>query len=126
MNKIPRHYIKAIGSTCYNRQGVSEGDCVRIINWNQMPGIYNPHWANQFGWSNQPAVLTFQLTDKAKAEAWLATQCPTPGLPCLLITDHWANPKECEACHRPSPKLHKVKTAEDDGLGSLMVCSKCD
>ena len=83
--KTRRYYIKALGSTCYGKTGMVG----KTINWKAMPGIRNPRWANQFGWSNQPQVLTFNLVDKSAAEAWLSTQCPNPGLPCLLIVKHW-------------------------------------
>ena len=88
--KTPRFYIKALGSTCYFKTGLVG----KTFDWKDMPGIRNPRWANQFGWSNQPSVLTFELLDKAAAEKWLATQCPNPGLPCLLIVEHWNNCKE--------------------------------
>jgi len=80
----PRHYIKALGATCYGKTGMVG----KTFDWRRMPGIRNPRWANQFGWSNQPQVLTFNLVDKAAAKSWLAMQCPNPSLPCRLIVEH--------------------------------------
>jgi hypothetical protein len=85
-----RNYIKALGSVCYDQTGMTG----KTIKWREMPGIRNPRWGKQFGWSNQPKMLTFDLVDPAAANEWLVAQCPSPGLPCLLIVPHWNNMEE--------------------------------
>ena len=57
-----RYYIKATGSTCYDRTGITfpekkELDLEGIV---KNHGGYNLRWESQFGWTNQPDVLTFK------------------------------------------------------------------
>ena len=84
-------YIKALGSTCYDRTGITFPDR-KAIDFKQMPGIKGGGWEYQFGWGNQPMVFTFECRGKNNrkaAEQWLDAQCPNPSLPCLLIVRSW-------------------------------------
>ena len=88
---MKRYYLKAYGSICYNTVGISS-PIFHPIDFLKIPLIKNPRWAKQFGWSNQPHVLTFNLPDSPdairKVEAWLVDQCP---ISAFYIAEHWNN-----------------------------------
>jgi len=63
-----RYYLKATGSTCYDSSGVTF-PVVAAVDFEDIltsAGATNLEWINQFGWSNQPAVLCFSLDNPSK------------------------------------------------------------
>lgn len=55
-------YLKPTGSTCYNRTGITFPAKKRINFEKRLAamGCKDFYWCNQFGWSNQPEVITFR------------------------------------------------------------------
>lgn len=57
------YYIKAMGSVCYDRTGVTfpyRGGEFLSCNWMLDMGATSAWWERQFGWNNQPEVLCFK------------------------------------------------------------------
>lgn len=83
--KIERFYIRASGSVCYDRTGItfpapSAIDFVALLKKN---GVKNYSWCRENGWSNQPRVLCFRAT--AKEQVAINHELPM-GLFCRLRT----------------------------------------
>ncbi len=70
---MKKYYIKATGSTCYDNTGVTfphnesfqlqEEDMSAEKFVDELWGR-NIRWENQFGWENQPQVLTFEASEE--------------------------------------------------------------
>ena len=62
-----KYYIKATGSTCYDKTGITypENKTIDLETLVNSHGGFNCVWQNQFGWSNQPQVLTFEMDDNS-------------------------------------------------------------
>ena len=59
---MKRYYLKAIGSCCYNKQGVTSPPSIEYFPIERIAKVFfgkNHSWCRQFGWSNQPQVLCF-------------------------------------------------------------------
>jgi hypothetical protein len=60
-----RHYLKATGSACYHEtNGIVFPDIkINLRELLRNHGATNIRYARQFGWANQPKVLTFNIDD---------------------------------------------------------------
>ena len=58
-------YLKAIGSTCYDESGITFPNKIKFdlknLVWGR--GAIFIKWGRQFGWANQPKVLSFVSDD---------------------------------------------------------------
>ena len=81
-----RWYIRSMGSTCYDKAGVTSPHPFAL----DLPALLTANdctvgaWEDQFGWSNQPAVLTFHAakSDADKVSALLYDKG-------LIVISHW-------------------------------------
>jgi len=57
-----RYYLSTMGSTCYDKTGITFPKKKKISLKKIVAsfGGYDFKWENQFGWDNQPEVLTFK------------------------------------------------------------------
>lgn len=58
-----RYYMKALGSVCYDKIGITYPDEHKINFRNLLSKIIHKpkiKWVNQFNWNTQPQVLTFE------------------------------------------------------------------
>ena len=78
------YYLKATGSTCYNKTGITFPICIVIdlVKLLKSYGVTNIEWRRQFDWSNQPEVLTFNIEYSKK----LSSDVYNFG---LLVSDIW-------------------------------------
>lgn len=84
---LKRYYVKATGSVCYDRSGITFPD-TETVNFNSLlSGLSTPKWENQFDWSNQPAVLSFSAEEK---EAREINRILPVG---LIVVSHWSSRK---------------------------------
>jgi len=83
-----KFYIKATGSVCYGRSGITYP--VPEVDSDMTPRDYvewqggeNVTWERQYGWENQPEVLCFEGSqlDARNVEAFLPRG--------LLVSAHW-------------------------------------
>ena len=87
-----KYYLKATGSVCYDNSGITfpliiSVDYEEILSRFQ---ISNISWENQYGWSNQPEVLTFWAEEENVKQ--LNTEIPIG----LIVVEHWDNNGEIE------------------------------
>lgn len=88
---MPRYYLRASGSNCYDKTGVTFPthqpmnieDIIKSVC--EKPNL---RWANQFGWSNQPKVLTFNATEQEVKGLDEVFPYAT-----VLVTPHWNEEK---------------------------------
>ena len=61
-----RHYIRATGSVCYDQTGIVFPSQIALDFKALLSQLKKPQvkWEKQFGWFNQPEVLTFRATEK--------------------------------------------------------------
>ena len=59
---MKKYYVRATGSTCYDKTGITFPEKVSIDFDSLLEDTKNVQWENQFGWSNQPKVITFHCT----------------------------------------------------------------
>lgn len=64
---MKKYYLKAIGSTCYDETGITFPNKIeydlRLAVWQR--GALYVKWGRQFGWANQPKVVTFRTDEPA-------------------------------------------------------------
>jgi len=80
-----RFYIKATGSICYNETGIIFPSHIPFDFKDLLSPLHNPEmkWQHQFGWINQPKVLTFRASEKEAKEV-------NEKLPIgLIVSEHW-------------------------------------
>ena len=80
-----RYYIKATGSICYDETGIVFPSQIALDFKDLLSQLKNPEirWENQFGWFNQPLVLTFKASEEeAKA---VRDKLPMG----LIVSEHW-------------------------------------
>lgn len=60
-----KYYLKATGSTCYDETGITFPHEIKydLFNLVWARGATYVKWGKQFGWSNQPRVLTFRCDE---------------------------------------------------------------
>ena len=80
-----RYYIKATGSVCYDDTGIVFPSHIALDFKDLLSPLKNPEmkWENQFGWFNQPLVLTFRASEEEARE--LNEKLPIG----LIVSDHW-------------------------------------
>ena len=64
--EIKRYFIKNIGTVCYDEQGITFPGRIPIKLYDLMSNLRfaQPLWECQYGWSNQPRVLSFLATNQ--------------------------------------------------------------
>ena len=80
-----RYYIKATGSVCYDSTGIIFPSQIALDFTSLLSQLKNAEmkWENQFGWKNQPLVLTFKATEK---EARAVNDRLPLG---LIVSEYW-------------------------------------
>lgn len=66
---MTRMYLHATGSTCYDRSGITHPvrigmDLEAILK--SLCGVSKTSWESQYGWVNQPVVLSFDTTEGSR------------------------------------------------------------
>lgn len=83
-----RYYLQAMGDTCYDPDYGLTYPYKAPVDFRELltnVGASNIRTAHQFGWSNQPRVLTFNLGGDAKtADLRIGLNFPA-----LRIANHW-------------------------------------
>ena len=80
-----RYYIKATGQVCYDSSGIVFPSQIALDFKELLSQLKNAEikWENQFGWFNQPKVLSFRATEK---EARAVNDKLPLG---LIVSGHW-------------------------------------
>lgn len=86
-----KYYLKALGSVCYDREGITFPLHYAVQFDNMARAFFGNKfaWQTQFGWTNQPEVLTFTCS-KNVAELFdtvvnIIAQPKSAGLPILKV-----------------------------------------
>ena len=63
---MKRYYLKALGSVCYSDFGITYPQklAVNLKELLKLSGAKNIRWGKQYGWNNQPKVISFRIDDK--------------------------------------------------------------
>ena len=56
---MKKYYVKATSSVCYDKTGITFPEKVSVNFDKLLKDAENIQWENQFGWDNQPEVITF-------------------------------------------------------------------
>ena len=80
-----RHYIRATGSVCYDQTGIVFPSQIALDFKALLSQLKKPQvkWEKQFGWFNQPEVLTFRATHEEARE--LNGKLPIG----LIVSEYW-------------------------------------
>jgi len=81
-----RFFIKATGSVCYDSTGITFPSPIALDFKDLLSPLKNPEmkWENQFGWCNQPLVLTLRASEREAQK--LNNRLPIG----LIVSEHWA------------------------------------
>lgn len=94
-----RRYIRATGSTGYDKTGITF-PVQEPVDWEVLlAGLKrpNPTWEHEHGWENQPEVLVFTASDEeARMVDERITEHPALRMRTLVRDRHWrAKPQSC-------------------------------
>ena len=89
---MKKYYLKGTGSVCYDKSGITfpliiKVDYAEILSRFQISDFT---WEDQYGWSNQPEVLTFLAKEENIKK--LNEEIPIG----LIVVEHWNNIEEVE------------------------------
>ena len=82
-----KYYLKATGSVCYDKNGITFPLIIKV-DYGEILSRYkitDLTWENQFGWNNQPEVLTFWAEEENIKK--LNEEIPIG----LIVVKHWDN-----------------------------------
>lgn len=79
-------FVKALGTTCYNRFGVTFPDDGEPIDWSDFPVV---RWESLYGWENQPPVAVLDVKDD-EDQVDIESRLPYG----LTLAEHWDDPDE--------------------------------
>ena len=89
---MKKYYLKATCSVCYDKTGITFPLIINV-DYGEILSRYGTTdltWENQYGWSNQPKVLTF-LAEEENIKK-LNEEIPIG----LIVVEHWNNIEEVE------------------------------
>ena len=89
---MKKYYLKAICSVCYGKSGITF-PLIISVDYEEVLSRYKISdltWENQYGWSNQPEVLTFSAEEENIK--LLNEELPIG----LIVVEHWNNIEEVE------------------------------
>jgi len=80
-----RYYIRATGSVCYDPTGIIFPSKIALDFTDLLSPLENAEvkWENQFGWCNQPLVLTFKGSENEAKD--INEKLPIG----LIVSGHW-------------------------------------
>lgn len=85
-----RFYLKPTGSACYDKTGITFPHKIAYDLENMVWARAAKHirWGRQFGWKNQPRVLTF-VSDDPAIERMIAFAISNQKLPLIVAEKTW-------------------------------------